>query len=300
MFKKILFTTTASPLCDLAAEAAFGLAGKYGASVKVLHVYGVPGHGFNSHVKAFREGNGEVNDSAYETRLADEIRAHRQHLMAKVPACEVVVTPGVPQTEILRLARKWESDLIVMGPHTRKDKTTDGLEYRNTVGNTMHKVVQNAKAPVLMIGSFCRPHPWHFKNVIFGTDLSRDSDIAFAFALKAAKEFGAKLTVFHALAVAEEPESPDLLEKRLDDARARIQSRHLSGAGDFSNLEIEVCEGAPYVEILKITRQREGDLIVLAHHGKRAGGDPDRASIVEHVVLRASCPVVSVNHEEML
>ncbi|BCS95636.1 universal stress protein [Desulfoluna limicola] len=303
MFKKILFATTASPVCDEAAKVAFDLAGKYGASIKVLHVYGLPSHGFSTEVKEFRSGQEEFADADHEKQLADELRASCDHLMGKVSDCDVAVRTGVPQTEILRVARKWECDLIVMGAHTRMDET-GALRYRNIVGNTMQKVAKSSKAPVLIVSRPCTSCFWYFENVIFGTDLSKASDAAFAFALKTAKESGAKLYIFHALEIegisAGLPENQVSLEERLTEARTKIKERYLTKAGGFDNIAVEVWEGTPYVEILKFTRERKGDLIVMAHHGKRRDEEADMGSTVEQVVLRSSCPVVSVNHEDRL
>jgi nucleotide-binding universal stress UspA family protein len=67
----------------------------------------------------------------------------------------------------------------------------------------------------------------------------------------------------------------------------------------FHNYDIEVREGTPYVEILKFAREKLGDLIVMAHHTREI--DPEKAvlgSTVEQVVLRAACPVASVNHPD--
>jgi nucleotide-binding universal stress UspA family protein len=67
----------------------------------------------------------------------------------------------------------------------------------------------------------------------------------------------------------------------------------------YDNYEIEVREGIPYIEILKLARERTGDLIVMAHHTREV--DPEKAvlgSTVEQVVLRSACPVASVNHPD--
>jgi len=298
MFKNILFTTTASPICDEAARFAYSLAEKYDSGLKVLHVYGPPSHGFNTHVKAFQSESEDTLDPDYETLLTHEIQASHKHLKDKATHCEVVIKPGIPATEILRVARAWDCDLIVMGAHTRLDCSGENLSFRNIVGNTMQKVAKKAKAPVLIINRFCPLRHWDFKNVVFGTDLSRASDIAFAFAVKIARESGAKLYIFHVLDISETPEDPSVMEKRLAEARAALEARYLPQASPFTNLDIEVCEGTPYVEILKLTRRCQGDLIVMAHHGKCTDEAPDMGSTLEQVVLRASCPVVSVNRAE--
>ena len=50
---------------------------------------------------------------------------------------------------------------------------------------------------------------------------------------------------------------------------------------------------------LKYARDKSGDLIVMSHHTRET--DHEKAllgSTVEQVVLRASCPVASVNHPD--
>ena len=79
-------------------------------------------------------------------------------------------------------------------------------------------------------------------------------------------------------------------------AKKKIEDVYVSQLKDFDNYEIEVWEGIPYVEILKFSREKNGDLIVMSHHTRET--DPEKAmlgSTVEQVVLRASCPVASVN-----
>lgn len=298
MFKNILFTTTASPICDEAARFAYNLAEKFHSGLKVLHVYGLPSHGFTAQVKAYSPESEEVPDADYETLLTREIRASHKHLADTSMDCEVVVKPGIPATEILRRARAWESDLIVMGTHTRLDCTGASLAFRNTLGNTMQKVAKSARAPVLIINRFCPLPHWDFKHIVFATDLSQASDAAFAFAVKIARKSGGTLHLLHTLEITGIPEDPVAMDRRLADARAAVEARFFSRAGDFTNLEVEVCEGTPYVEILKLTRRCHGDLVVMAHHGKGPEEGPAMGGTLEQVVIRASCPVVSVNHGE--
>ena len=78
-----------------------------------------------------------------------------------------------------------------------------------------------------------------------------------------------------------------------------MMSRYASKLNGYDNYSIEAMEGVPYVEILKYARERQGDLIVMAHHTRRV--DPEEAelgSTVEQVVLRSACPVASVNHPD--
>ncbi len=90
--------------------------------------------------------------------------------------------------------------------------------------------------------------------------------------------------------------SQDDIEKEIKASRERIEKTYVSQMGDYDNYAIEVWEGVPYVEILKYTRENNGDLIVMSHHTREV--DPEESvlgSTVEQVVLRAACPVASVN-----
>ena len=89
------------------------------------------------------------------------------------------------------------------------------------------------------------------------------------------------------------------IETRIEEARQKIESKYLSQLEGFDNYEIGIREGTPYVEILKFAREKQADLIVMAHHTREI--DPELAllgSTVEQVVLRSSCPVASVNHPD--
>jgi nucleotide-binding universal stress UspA family protein len=75
-----------------------------------------------------------------------------------------------------------------------------------------------------------------------------------------------------------------------------MQKKYISQMHDYDNYQVEIWEGTPYVEILKYARDKQADLIVMAHHTRSVPDDEaEIGSTVEQVVLRSSCPVVSVN-----
>ncbi len=89
------------------------------------------------------------------------------------------------------------------------------------------------------------------------------------------------------------------IEARIEKARKKIETKYLSQLKGFDNFDVGIREGTPYVEILKFAREKQADLIVMAHHTREI--DPELAllgSTVEQVVLRSSCPVTSVNHPD--
>lgn len=304
MFKKILFATTASPASDNAANVAFDLAKKYHAALDVFHVFGLPSRGFSSIVKDMRTGEETTADPDYVNWVLEEMKHTYETQSENLDALSFNTTAGVAHTEILRRARKEDVDLIVMGAHTREEDV-GATRYRSIIGSTMQKVAKGAKCPVLIISRPCTTCFWYFSNVVFCTDFSKASDSAFKFAYQVSKFIGCKLYLFHCLDVsgmaAGRTLSQEEIENQLEKAKKKIQTKYISKMEEdgFDNFEVEVWEGIPYVEIVKYARKVSGDLIVMSHHTKEV--DPEKAllgSTVEHVVLRASCPVASINRPD--
>ena len=89
------------------------------------------------------------------------------------------------------------------------------------------------------------------------------------------------------------------IERHAEQMREKIDKLYLSKLDGFANAEVIVREGIPYVEILKVARENEADLIVMAHHSSElSDDDADIGSTVEQVVLRSACPVASVTRPE--
>jgi nucleotide-binding universal stress UspA family protein len=302
MFNKILFATNASPSCDNAAKVAFDLELKWEAKLTVFHFLGVPTRGFSPFVTDVRTGETELQDPDYIEWVKEEMRNTYDSLLKDTENVVVDATVGLPHMEILRKARKENIDLIVMGAHTRQEDV-GATRYRNAVGSTMQKVAKAARCPVVIISRPCTTCWRLFSNIVLGVDFTKASDSAFLFAYKLANEVGAQLHLFHAWDInnghAGNAKSQEEIEKGITEAREQIEQRYVSKMKGFDRYDIEVREGIPYVEILKFSREKQGDLIVMAHHTKEI--DPEEAvlgSTVEQVVLRASCPVASVNHPD--
>ena len=302
MFNKILFATTASPTCDNAAKVAFDLEMKWDARLYVFHVFGLTGYGYSPFVTDSRTGEDVREGEDYRAWV---IEAMKNTYAKQLEGSENIVleaTVGLPHTEILRKARQDKVDLIIMGAHTREEDI-GATRFRSVVGSTMQKVAQAARCPVVIISRPCTTCWRLFSNIVFGTDFSKAANSAFLFAFKLAKEVGAKLYLFHAIDIhfgdTGQTQRQEVIEKKVVEAKERIEKRYVSQMNGFDNYEIEIWEGVPYVEILKFAREKDGDLIVLAHHTKEI--DPEKAllgSTVEQVVLRATQPVASVNRPD--
>jgi len=305
MFEKILFATTASPTCDNAAKVAFDIADKYDSEkLTVFHVLGIPTRAYSPFVKDVRTGETEHGDSEYKQWVLEEMKNTYSKQMEGVEYCELDTKIGIPHAEVLRAAREKDINLIVMGAHTREEDT-GASRYRSVAGRTMQKVAKAARCPVLIVSRPCETCFKLFSHVVFGTDFSKAADSAFQFAYEVAKDVGARLHLFHSCDIRSigtgREQTQEEIEAKIDKARDLMEQKYVSKMGDFDNYDIEIWEGIPYVEILKFAREKQSDLIVMAHHTRTI--DPDEAelgSTVEQVVLRSACPVASVNHPDKM
>lgn len=307
MFKKILLATTASPNCNNAAKVAYDLKLKWNAKLIVFHVFGVHRSNYSPFDKDGEINRKKVSDEEYAALVIKEMRNIYDKEFEDAENIIFETKIGRPSREILRKANEENVDLIIMGAHTREEGVGP-LRLRSVVGDTMRRVARSARCPVIIISRPCITcgrlfstfeSGWRiFPNIVFGTDFSQASDAAFLFAYKFAKNVGARLYLFHALNIyhAGQIRQQTEIEKMIKDAKEKIEKKYIFQLDGFDNYEVEVWEGIPYVEILKFARQKNCDLIVLAHHTKIIESSlASFGSTIEQVVLRATQPVASVN-----
>ncbi|MBI9078939.1 MAG: universal stress protein [Pseudodesulfovibrio sp.] len=304
MFNKILFATSGTPVCDSPAKIAFDLAEREDAELLLFHVLGVPSRGFSVEVTDVRTGEKEGLGTDYEAWVKEELNTTYENQLKQYEyKTRIQTAVGVPSTEILRLARKEEVDMIVMGANTRSGDTSE--RHRSIMGNTMLTVAKRARCPVLIINRPCNTCWNLFSNIIFCTDFSKAADSAFQFALKAAKDIGCPLYIFHAVNLQSDElgskTTQETIEAEIERAHKRIEEKYIPQMGDFKTYEVECREGIPHVEILKYAREKEGDLIAMAHHSKEIPLDEaEIGTTLEEVVLRSACPVASINHPDWI
>jgi nucleotide-binding universal stress UspA family protein len=300
MYKKILFATTGTPSCDAAARVAFDMAKRYNTELFTINVFGIPSRSFSQILIDIKTGNEIDHHDDHNAKVKNELEEIYQEQIQNYTPCETVVTTGIPHTEILRLARKKEIDLIVMGARTSTQEKTSSVE-RHIAGSTLQGVARSARCPVLIIGRAAASFWGGISNIVFGTDFSKASNQAFEFAFNLTKIFNASLHLFHAIDISSGPFkdtiNQEVIEDRIREVREMIRKRYVSKMKGYNDYEINVWEGIPHVEIVKYARENFADLIVMAHHTKKMV--PEEAilgSTVEQVVLRSNAPVISVNH----
>jgi nucleotide-binding universal stress UspA family protein len=298
MFKKILFATSATEASDHAARVAFDMAGRYKAQLNLFHVLGVPTRGFSQVVMDVKTGEKVEIDDEYIAWVAEEIKVHFSKQLETADNFEIRVAVGLPHREILREAREWKPDLIVMGGSTEEDGVS--VYKKSIVGSTLQRVAKAAHCPVLVVNRPAASFWGGMSKVVFGTDFSKASDAAFNFACELVKKLDCELHIFHALDISSmhmgRVMTQDEIESKIRESLRRIRGRYVKEMGNIKDVSFDVWEGVPYVEIVKYAREKQADLIVMAHHTQKMDAEDTRlGSNIEQVIVRAGCPVISIN-----
>lgn len=138
-----------------------------------------------------------------------------------------------------------------------------------------------------------------WKKILMPTDFSEGSKDALPYAVGAAREMGAELSVVH---VVHPPPAAELLafgvvlDEKLLMQEARKQLRKFREREIPSEIagSAVVMKGTPWEEITRLAAERKFDLIVTATHGRGGLKHLWYGSTAERVVRHAPCPVLSV------
>lgn len=142
------------------------------------------------------------------------------------------------------------------------------------------------------------------RNILLPTDFSECGNYALAYAASLARKFGASMICLHVI----EPIVPtvgysgmteplpiaDITEQLEDSAERELPK--LAECEECEGIDIEelIVHGEAASEIVRVAREREVDLIVIASHGRTGLGRILFGSTAEAVVRHASCPVLVV------
>lgn len=287
MFKDIVLAITPSEVCECAADTAFSFAQRFEANLTILHVHGLSMGGW---------GTADYFTSSNETeQLTKMIQDHYAEKLKGLPNYKIVVVPGIPHTEILRLARKQDADLVIMGPHT-KEYAERRLWQRGMAGSNLELVSQKARSPVMIV-TRSTPYGEHkFLNILVCTDFSEQSECCINYGGQLTRQYKANLTIFHALDIEPGQFGQEDIKKTIEDTKQKMAEDYSFRLRGIKNVNFECWEGKPSMEILKLARMKEADLILMAHHSKP--GDPEMAILgatVTQVALNSTCPTMSIN-----
>jgi len=237
-------------------------------------------------------------DDEYIAWVKEEIKVYYSKQLEKTKSYDIKVAVGFPHREILREARNYSPDLIVLGGSTGDYE--ESVYKKSMVGSTLQRVAKAAPCPLLVVNRPAASFWGGISKVVFGTDFSKASDAAFKFAVKLAENLGCELNLFHALDISNlhmgRLLTQDEIESQIRESLRRIRGRYIAELKGIKDYSFDVWEGLPYIEIVKYAREKHADLIVMAHHTQKSSNDDARlGSNIEQVIVRAGCPVISIN-----
>lgn len=149
------------------------------------------------------------------------------------------------------------------------------------------------------------------RRILVPTDFSPPAERAVIYGLRFAEQFGAELVLLHVADPASfaptENEAAGDFQEAVEASRRKIQedltglAERFASAGEAGrNLRPRVLEvvGEPGVEIVRVAREVEADLVVIATHGYTGLGRLVMGGTTEKVVRGAGCPVLVVRENE--
>ena len=139
-YKRILCPVDFSDISKRVLEIAADLAKRFGADLHVIHVFQLPA----TMLEAVYEDPTDMEEEIRQ-RLNDKLNEFVQK--TKKPDVKITtgVYEGVPDVEIIKLARENQADMIVMGT---RGKT--GLSHV-LLGSVAERVIRNAEVPVMTV-----------------------------------------------------------------------------------------------------------------------------------------------------
>ncbi len=148
------------------------------------------------------------------------------------------------------------------------------------------------------------------KNIVVPTDFSEFSRLALDYAITIAQTFKATIFLIH---VTPEKEldsirqiSPYLEPGKIEELLKGRESEDRKQLNEFippekkEGIKTEAIHrvGTPFLEIIKVAKEKEADLIVMATHGRSGLSHILFGSVAEKVVRKSTCPVLSIRPPE--
>jgi nucleotide-binding universal stress UspA family protein len=136
------------------------------------------------------------------------------------------------------------------------------------------------------------------KNILYATDFSRYSDAALPFALSMARKYGSRLFAVNVVSLLPFPVAPPtqalqaLAAQGVREARENMQ-RVEARCKEIPH-ETLIRRGEIWVELAKIVKEKEIDVIVCGTHGRTGVNKLLLGSVAENIYRHAPCPVLTV------
>jgi nucleotide-binding universal stress UspA family protein len=145
------------------------------------------------------------------------------------------------------------------------------------------------------------------KRILVPTDFSKFSQQALMYGAALAEKFGAELCLLHVVQdlavfipdmVTVAPPIVPSLEQMTAAVQAAFDRVVVENGLERFSFRREVCQGTPFLEIIRFAKENDVDLIVMGTHGHSGLIHVLLGSVTDKVVRKAPCPVLTVRHPE--
>jgi nucleotide-binding universal stress UspA family protein len=194
-----------------------------------------------------------------------------------------------PASEILRIAKEQDVDLIVTGTQSKS-----GIE-RLLLGSTAEQIIRNAECTVLTVGPKAKAvedTSLTFRNIVYATDFTPSAKKAAIFALSFAEDSGAHLYMCHVIG----PHEPTAVGQEFSDGAFKRALKEMipESAYDWCDPECVVEHGYAGEAILKLAERVQADLIVLGTRKASFLLTHIERGLTPELLAQATCPVMTI------
>jgi nucleotide-binding universal stress UspA family protein len=292
-FKVILCPIDFSEFSVRAYRHALSLAEHYRARLVAHHVVELwqhPAVSFAATAALLDEYCQSLRENGKE-KLREFVKKHTHNEIQP----ELVVDEGMAADAILAFAKEKKADLIVMGTHGRR-----GYD-RLMLGSVTDRVMRRAPCPVLAVREPPRDslaaekhqgHAHHLNKILYCADFSVNSAAALNYAISAAEEYNAELTLMHVL---EDSPKQAQMEQAIADVTERLEKMIPPAARKALRIKTAVRVGKPYAQVIEFVVEHQIDMVCM---GARGHGALDLAvfgSTTYRVMQLGPCPVLAVH-----
>jgi nucleotide-binding universal stress UspA family protein len=283
----IVIGTSLTSESDAIVRTGAAIARAANAAPWLLHAYALPA--FPPELgSADAQWTDEETEKLRARMLQQAERAGIVDLKDFAPEQAILVL-GSPYREIVKLARRLEADLIVVG-------ASEGRTIQKALlGSTADRVVRKTPCPVLVVRSATKFPPLR---VVIPVDLSPVSALALRYGLMFLRDAAGRTVEREALFVLNPLEvagslqfTPGQIERFADHELRRFVDENAPVPGVVAH---RVLAGYPREEILAVLADGQADLAILGTHGRSGFERLMIGSVAAEVLERAGCNVLIV------